>query len=421
MAARTKAADQRLEVWLDHSDLVSEPTKIGNLVHNKGLVRFRYDDRWLKNPLAFEIDPQLTLDSQDFFPNQNTGSFGVFLDSSPDRWGQELMKRREALDAKDNGRKPAVLYAWDFLLGVQDATRMGALRFKLSGADHYLAQHALPAPPIANLAELAEIAGKLSGTAKSDTLDDLRRWLSVLVAPGASLGGARPKANITDTDKSYWIAKFPARNDSNDIGLFEFLVYQLARTAQIEIADSKIMQVGGDYHVFLTKRFDRLADGKRRYFASAMTCLKKEESEGSSYLDLAEFIQIKGDPAFIKPDLHQLFRRLVFNILVGNRDDHLRNHGFILTRKGWRLSPAYDLNPNPYKEDHVLNIDTDDNRPYVDTALACHDFYQLSQTEAERIVKELRGIVGTWERVAASIGLTANELLAIEGVIDPER
>jgi serine/threonine-protein kinase HipA len=298
---------------------------------------------------------------------------------------------------------------------------MGALRFKLSGADHYLAQHALPAPPIANLAELAEIAGKLSGTAKSDTLDDLRRWLSVLVAPGASLGGARPKANITDTDKSYWIAKFPARNDSNDIGLFEFLVYQLARTAQIEIADSKIMQVGGDYHVFLTKRFDRLADGKRRYFASAMTCLKKEESEGSSYLDLAEFIQIKGDPAFIKPDLHQLFRRLVFNILVGNRDDHLRNHGFILTRKGWRLSPAYDLNPNPYKEDHVLNIDTDDNRPYVDTALACHDFYQLSQTEAERIVKELRGIVGTWERVAASIGLTANELLAIEGVIDPER
>lgn len=421
MAARTKAAEQRLEVWLDHSDLVSEPAKIGDLVHNKGLVRFRYDESWLKNPLAFEIDPQLTLDRQDFFPNQNTGSFGVFLDSSPDRWGQELMKRREALDAKDGGRKPAVLYAWDFLLGVQDATRMGALRFKLNGDDHYLARHALPAPPIANLAELAEIAGKLSGTEKSDKLDDLRRWLSVLVAPGASLGGARPKANITNTDQSYWIAKFPARNDTSDIGLFEFLVYKLARAAQIDIAESKIMRVGGEFHVFLTKRFDRLADGKRRYFASAMTCLKKEESEGSSYLDLAEFIQKKGDPAFIQHDLHQLFRRVVFNILVGNRDDHLRNHGFILTLKGWRLSPAYDLNPNPYKEDHVLNIDTDDNRPDVAAALACHDFYQLSQAGADQIVQELRSVVATWEHVAASIGLSESELLAIEGVIDPER
>lgn len=224
-----------LEVWLD-GDLCP-PCLVGQLFHDRGQIRFRYHGEWLRQPQAFAIDPDLSLDEHVFFPRPELGNFGIFLDSSPDRWGQTLMKRREALEASDLGRKARTLYAWDYLLGVQDATRQGALRFKVAGTTEFLANDQRPAPPVTSLRELEAVALELSNK-RIDNLDALRRWLSVLVAPGASLGGARPKANFTAQDGSLWMGKFPARDDDRDIGAWEYLTHQMAQQAGLDVPEA---------------------------------------------------------------------------------------------------------------------------------------------------------------------------------------
>lgn len=394
--------NNKLEVWLD-ANFLGQMHKVGMLAHDRGQVRFHYDRDWLKHPSCFALDPDLTLDAAPFFPKPESGNFGVFLDSSPDRWGQTLMKRREILEAKDEGRQPRNLYAWDFLIGVQDSTRQGALRFRHEGETEFLGTHALPAPPITSLREMAIVAHEITNK-RIDDLDALRRWLSVLVAPGASLGGARPKANFTDTDGSLWIAKFPARDDQRDIGAWEQVTRLLAEKSEIEVPPAKLIRFG-DYSTFCIQRFDR-ADNGRVFYASAMTMLKKTESEGSSYLDLAEFIQNNGDPDFIAHDLEQLFRRVAFNVAVSNRDDHLRNHGFILEKAGWRLSPAFDMNPNLDKHDHVLNLDDSDNRPNMDTVRSTAEWYGLTSQRADEIVDNILETVAQWREVAAKIGIS---------------
>ena len=318
-----------LEVWLD-CDLCPLQ-RLGTLAHDRGQVRFHYDKTWLtQQDIAFAIDPQLTLDAGPFFPKPEAGNFGVFLDSSPDRWGQTLMRRRETLQAKDEKRTARTLYSWDFLLGVQDITRQGALRFRFTDSDTFLANEALAAPPITSLAELAAIAKELTRK-HIDNLDQLRRWLAVLVAPGASLGGARPKANFCDKTGALWIAKFPAAEDDRDIGAWEGVTWWLARQAGIDMPVAKVERLGqGGHHTFCVQRFDRTTvnnekPGRRRFYASAMTLLGKDVSEGTSYLELAEFLARRGDPDHIQVDLEQLFRRVVFNIVVGNREDHQRH------------------------------------------------------------------------------------------------
>lgn len=407
-----------LEVWLD-CDLCPMQ-RLGTLSHDRGQVRFRYETAWLAQDVAFAIDPLLTLDAGPFFPKPEAGNFGIFLDSSPDRWGQTLMRRREALQAKDEGRSARTLYAWDFLIGVQDATRQGALRFRAPGATDFLACEALAAPPVTSLAELAAVAPQL--TQKSiDDLDKLRRWLAVLVAPGASLGGARPKANFRDTDGALWIAKFPAHDDARDIGAWEGTTWWLARQAGIDMPEARVLALGRSRHRTLcVRRFDRL-DGRRRFYASAMTLLGKESSEGASYLELAEFIAKRGDPSHLQDDLEQLFRRVAFNVAVGNRDDHLRNHGFLLGPRGWRLAPAFDVNPNADKAEHVLNIDDADNRPSLDTVLATAPFYRLPAARAREIVATVTSVAAGWEAAArraniprADIELTAAAFNALE-------
>jgi serine/threonine-protein kinase HipA len=402
-----------LEVWLD-CDLCSRQ-RLGTLSHDRGQVRFAYDREWLRQQdIAFAIDPQLTLDAAPFFPKPDSGNFGVFLDSSPDRWGQTLMRRREALLAKDEGRRARTLYPWDFLLGVQDITRQGALRFRFEDADTFLANEARAAPPVTSLAELAAIAKDL--TRKNiDDLDKLRDWLAVLVAPGASLGGARPKANFHETDGSLWIAKFPAHDDDRDIGAWEGVAWWLAAQAGIAVAEAKVVTLGmGGGRTFCARRFDRVAD-HRRFYASAMTLLAKDVSEGTSYLELAEFILRRGDPGFIGPDLEQLFRRVAFNVAIGNRDDHLRNHGFLLGPKGWRLAPAFDVNPNIDKAEHVLNIDDVDNRPSLETVLSTSDFYRITPMRARDIVADVVNTVAGWRAAAtrASISRADIELMAV--------
>lgn len=398
--------DNALEVWLD-CDL-APPGLVGTLAHDRGQIRFHYERAWLRDPRAFALDPDLSLDEAPFFPKPELGNFGIFLDSSPDRWGQTLMKRREALQAKDEKRTPRTLYAWDFLIGVQDFTRQGALRFRLVGTEEFLGNEKMAAPPITTLRDLEAVAYQLSSR-RIDDLDALRKWLTVLVAPGASLGGARPKANFTEADGSLWIGKFPARDDDRDVGAWEHVVHGLALKAGVDVPVAKVVRLNNDFHTFCVQRFDR-ANGARRFYASAMTLLRKEQSEGTSYLELAQFLRTKGDGANADADLEQLFRRVAFNVAVGNRDDHLRNHGFVLGETGWRLAPAFDVNPNIDKAEHVLNIDDADNRPSLETVLTTAAFYGLTEERGKEIVEEVATAVDGWEAAARQAGIARGDV-----------
>ncbi|MGH8318532.1 MAG: type II toxin-antitoxin system HipA family toxin [Steroidobacteraceae bacterium] len=395
-----------VEVWLD-ADLL-ERTRVGALSHDRGTLRFAYDPVWLKNPQAFALDPDLSLGEGSYFPNAEAGNFRVFDDSAPDRWGQTLMKRREALAAKDEGRRPRTLYAWDFLLGVEDISRQGALRYRRPGEEAFLAHETLTVPPAASLRELEIVAGEITAK-RVDDLKALRQWLKVLVAPGASLGGARPKASFTETNGSLWIAKFPARDDTRDVGAWEALVQQLAARARIDVPASELRRLSGEYHTFCVQRFDR-SRVRRRFYASAMALLRKDQSEGTSYLELAEFLHARGAKDHIEADLEQLFRRVAFNVAIGNRDDHLRNHGFLLTPTGWRLSPAFDLNPNTERADHVLNIDESDNRPSLAAVIETSEWYVGSKDRGRVIVTEILHETRRWRQAARALNIARADI-----------
>lgn len=404
----------KLEVWLD-ADVAGDAARVGQLYNDRGQIRFEYDAAWLNHPHAFALDPSLALDRGSHFPRSEDGNFGIFLDSCPDRWGQTLMRRREALDAKDARRPQNTLHAWDFLLGVQDETRQGALRFRDPEEDVFQAAHPLAAPPLTSLRELEAVALELTAK-KINHLGALRKWLAVLVAPGASLGGARPKANYREPDGTLWIAKFPSHEDERDTGAWEWVVHQLAAEAKIAVPAARPMRFKNPHHTFCVQRFDRAA-GRRVFYASAMTLLGASQSEGKSYLDIAEFIQKHGaDP---NVDLEQLFRRVVFNVAVGNRDDHLRNHGFVLTKSGWVLSPAFDMNPSSDKADHVLNLDAADNRPSMMSVSDTAAYYRLSGARAVEIIGEILGITAKWRVIAKKAGIARADIeqtaVAFEG------
>jgi serine/threonine-protein kinase HipA len=343
--------------------------------------------------------------SGEFYPRDS--NFGVFMDSCPDRWGQILMRRREALDAKEEGRAPITLDSWDFLIGIQDCTRIGALRYSPPEEQLFLADEALAAPPIARLEELQSIAFEI--TRKQDVSNDvLREWLKVLVAPGASLGGARPKANILDKKGHLWIAKFPSADDDNNVALWEKLVHDLARDCDISVPDSTIVKLGTGHSTFLVKRFDRDGDS-RVFYSSAMTLLNRTDSEEACYLELAEFISTHGSRDKIDNNLSELFTRVVFNVVTANRDDHLRNHGFIMKPSGWELAPAFDMNPSFKKADHVLAIDTDRHEPDLRAVIETSPFYRLDEDSAYEIVEKVLKAVADWKRRAIKLGLSRSE------------
>lgn len=397
---------EEVQVWLDADFL--ERTRVGTLSHDRGTLRFAYDPAWLKNPQAFALDPDLSLGEGNYFPNAEAGNFRIFDDSAPDRWGQTLLKRREALAARDEGRKPRSLYAWDFLLGVEDVSRQGALRYRRPGEEAFLAHETLTVPPIASLRELEIVAREISARRIED-LKALRQWLKVLVAPGASLGGARPKASFTETNGSLWIAKFPAGDDARDVGAWEALAQQLAARAGIDVPPSELRRFSGEYHTFCVQRFDR-SGARRRFYASAMALLRKDRSEGTSYLELAEFLHARGAKDHIETDLEQLFRRVAFNVAIGNRDDHLRNHGFLLTPTGWRLAPAFDLNPNTDRADHVLNIDESDNRPSLATVIETSEWYLGSKDRGRAVVTEILNETRTWREAAQALKIARADI-----------
>lgn len=409
-----------LEVWLDDPSF-GPLTHLGRL-HRGGMnsVRFEYAPEWLKRPEAFALDAELSLASGNFHPKDS--NFGIFLDSCPDRWGQTLMKRREVVEARQQERARRELHPWDFFLGVQDATRMGALRFSELQSQRQpgstapprfvdgtaLANEMLEAPPLTSLAQLQAVAVELTRK-KVEDLDLLQQWLRVLVAPGASLGGARPKANLRDGQGQLWIAKFPGAGDGHDWALREMLLHRLAEDFGLCVAPARLERLGHGHHTFVTRRFDR-QHGHRRFFTSAMALLGRSDSEGASYLDMAEFIAAKqGVQGKIQEDLRELFRRVLFNVAVANRDDHLRNHGFIRETGGWRLAPAFDMNPSTDKETHVLALDDTDTSPDLGVVLATAEFYGLTQAQAADDLARLRKVLSTWEAKARQLGLSAED------------
>lgn len=390
---------------------MAEPKCIGVLSAQQAKGRkafsFEYDKQWISSKEQLLLDPDIAWYSGRQYPN-NKENFGIFMDSMPDNWGRKLMIRRAAQEVREQGKITQTLYDIDFLLGVYDESRMGALRFKLDPHGAFLDNNrAYPTPHWSDIRELQHAASVIESDEDSE---EVKKWLAVLITPGSSLGGARPKANILDDQNHPWIAKFPAKADTIDKAAWEYLAYQLALKAGIEMAESRIEKISGKHHTFFTKRFDRL-NGERVHFASAMTMTGNNEEtikdNQASYLDIAEFIQYSG--AHNKADLHRLWKRIIFNIAISNTDDHLRNHGFILKEDGWRLSPAYDINPSIDKDGLALNIDTDDNALSLQLAKRVGVFFQLNNHEMEEIISKVITAKANWKKIADQIGISRAE------------
>ncbi|PCJ64190.1 MAG: toxin HipA [Bacteroidetes bacterium] len=380
-------------------------------LRGKEIFSFQYTEDWLQNGPAQLLDPRLQLYSGLHYLNEGQDNFGIFLDSSPDRWGRILMRRREAALARADGRDEQTLSETDYLLGVYDGHRMGALRFKLDEDGPFLNDNKNTAsPPWTSLRELEEISLRLEDDDVMDNPEYLK-WLTMLISPGASLGGARPKASVIDKDGGLWIAKFPSRNDQGDIGGWEMVTHELALMAGINMAESKAQKFSSNYYTFLTKRFDRDNNGQRIHFASAMTMLGymdgQDHEDGASYLELVEFIQNNG--ANVETDLEQLWRRIVFSICVRNTDDHLRNHGFLLTDAGWVLSPAYDINPVETGSGLKLNISEEDNSLDLDLAMEVSKFFRLTEKRAIEIIEEVLNATRNWRETATKYGISRVE------------
>lgn len=420
MNTRTR---ETLDIVLDDASL-GPATTIGVLQCDKRgtseIISFEYHPDYLASRHAIAIDPQLPLLPGPHYPVRGHELFGVFRDTAPDRWGRMLMERREALEAHDTGHKIQHLGEWAFLAGVSDFTRMGALRLRRTEPPHtFVDDRELSAPPATRLRKLQAVARELSRD-DAEQRPGYARWLTQLIAPGTSLGGARPKATFADENGALWLAKFPAHQDRRDIGAWEYLAWQLAHDAGIDMPEATLLRFGKGYRTFATRRFDR-TQVSRRLYASAMTLLTRNDGDGGSYLDLAQAIQMHGDPARIAADLAQLYRRAAFNILIGNRDDHLRNHGFLRTPKGWRLAPAFDINPNPDKQQHALAIDTDDPRPIVRLLHATHRLYRLDAQQATAIENDVRKSLGRWQEIANTLKLPRLAQNQLEAIIDTTR
>ena len=360
---------------------------------------FEYDNKWLKQTsLSVSLDPALAPYGGRQFPYEGR-IFGMFADSSPDRWGRLLLTKKERSLAEKEKRKPRKLNESDFLLGVYDESRIGGLRFKLDETGDFLSNDSeTAAPPWASLRTLEEASRRF----EDDTTPLNEKWLNQLLRPGSSLGGARPKATVIDPDGQLWIAKFPSKNDDNNTGAWEKVVHDLARMCDLNVPESRLENFSKLGSTFLVRRFDR--DGKKRvHFASAMTLLGKTDGasavDGTSYIDIASFIKANGSRP--KRDLIELWKRIVFSMAVSNTDDHLRNHAFILEKKGWTLSPLYDVNPVPYGDELALNVNEDDNRISIPLALDAAVSFGITKEEAQNFSAEILRIVrDNWEALA---------------------
>lgn len=406
----TKAAERaEVDVWADWHPL-AQPTRLGRLfaipTRGRTVFSFSYDLDCLAQAPKATLDPNLQPVPGEQFAPEGRANFGMFLDSSPDRWGRVLMQRREAQLARDHKRPERKLVELDYLLGVFDGHRMGGLRLRIGDGPFLDDNEDLASPPWTSLRDLEHASLALER-------DDAERnpkysaWLKMLLAPGRSLGGSRPKASVLDPQLRLWLAKFPSSNDDFDVGGWELVVHALAQAAGVDVSEAKAQRFASRYHTFLTRRFDRKED-KRLHFASAMTLLDREDGDiGASYLELANAIRQNG--AHASRDLEQLWRRIVFFMCVSNVDDHLRNHGFILERNGWVLAPAYDMNPVPYGNGLALNVSETDNAQDLDLARSVAVHFGVKNKRSEQIIADVCKVVAGWPTLAKRLKISRAE------------
>ncbi len=407
-----------IAVYADWDGLPA-PLRLGVLRARRGAGRevfeFEFDRLALEHRACanLQLDPRLGLFAGRQHPQQGSETFGVFADASPDRWGRLLMQRRLERAQRAGITAVAVrLVESDYLLGVHDAFRAGALRFRLEDAGEFLDhQHDVAAPLFVQLREL-EAASLALERDEDNTAAQGDQWLRMLIAPGGSLGGARPKASVADPNGHLWIAKFPSARDEHDVGAWEMVVHTLARGCGLQVPDSLARRFASPHHTFLVQRFDRTGSGRRLHFASAMTLTGRQDgndaSTGASYLEIARVLIDHGAQTDI--DLRELWSRIVFNLMVSNTDDHLRNHGFILVPgKGWRLSPAFDMNPVPHAQGLKLNISQADNALDLDLTRAVAPYYRVFVRDAEAIIDRCLTVVRQWRTIAAHAGVRARE------------
>ena len=403
---------QELFIYADF-DWFEEPELVGRLTYERlrgnGTYGFCFDKIWLKN----HSDIILSEDISNFFGFQYSKEervFGFISDTLPDRWGTRLLIRKEQAEAKEQGRSVRTLYSHDYLKGVDDFSRMGALRFKeTEDGDFINIQSRLSIPPLTSVRELTRVSQEYEKADERNELPEIK-WIQQLEHPGTSLGGARPKANVMDDANNLWIAKFPSRNDDYDVALWEHFCHVLARNAFINSAETQLLSVDNGQHALLSKRFDRTRTGKRIHFASAMAMTGLNDGDnyetGHGYLDIVDFII--QNCVNVDNNLEELYRRVAINICMGNSDDHFRNHGFLLTKKGWTLAPAYDLNPTT-NETQSLLIDENSNEASLERLLdACEDYY-ISSDKASRIIEQVQMAVRNWRTVANSLQIPVSE------------
>jgi len=399
--------NKTIEVYL-YPDLL-----IGNLFfrfnNGKQSSSFEYCNDWLKNKVhSFAIEPALELFVTQYHVN-DIPIFGSFSDCSPDRWGRNLIIRKETKKAEKLNQAPKQLCELDFLLGVNDETRQGALRFKIKGDNEYLSQNEKNSiPPLISLPRLLNATENLLDLKESE--DDLK----ILLNGGPSLGGARPKASIYDNNNNLSIAKFPKNDDDLDVSLWEALALTLAKNAGINVPQWSVEKVANK-SILILNRFDRA--GKNRIpFISAMTILGAKDQEQHSYIEIANAIINNGSNP--EKDLKELWRRMIFNISISNIDDHLRNHGFLLNeKKCWELCPAYDMNPVPRQlkpNFHVLSINDISTEGSIDTAFSVIDDFRLSIENANSIYKDVSNSVSEWKNTARLLGISKNEINIME-------
>jgi serine/threonine-protein kinase HipA len=391
-----------------------EPELIGELCYEKlrgsDSYAFKFEGHWLNLHAGIKLSEdinnypgmQYTLPGKDIF--------GCFSDVLPDRWGRTLLKRREQLQAEEEKRAPRNLSSFDYLVGIDDFSRMGGFRFKKELDSEFInVSPSLKIPPLTEIKELICASQEIERCEEEDVLPE-KKWITQLIQPGTSLGGARPKAGVLDEEGKLCIAKFPSRNDDYDAGLWEHFSHLLAKNAGIHVAETRVLGGLGKYHTLLSKRFDRTDEGKRIHFASSMSLLGLKDGDnaqgGYGYLDIVDFI-LQGC-CDVEKNLQELYRRVAFNICIGNSDDHFRNHGFLLTSKGWTLSPAYDMNPTNHVYQSLL-VTASSNKADIQMLLdACED-YMINKKVAQSIIKDVQAAVSNWETLARQMQIPQRE------------
>lgn len=403
--------------WLKETELIG---KLGyESLRGSDTYCFTFSHEWLTNHGDLFLSDDLNNYPGQQYTQAGKDIFGCFNDALPDRWGRTLLLRREQIAAMEEKRSVRRLSSFDFLTGIDDFSRMGGFRFKKDPYGAFMnASEFLKIPPLTDIRTLMAASAEIEKSEETNVLPD-RKWLVQLVQPGSSLGGARPKASVIDTDKTLYIAKFPSRKDDYDVGLWEHFSHLLAIRAGIHAAKTKVLTTGDKYHILLSKRFDRTEEGKRIHFASAMTLLGLSDGDnattGHGYLDLVDFmIQYCTN---VEDNLQELYRRVAFNICIGNSDDHFRNHGFLLTAKGWTLSPAYDMNPTLHAYQSLLVSSTSNKADLNILVDACEE-YMIKRTVAEKIITEVVTAVKGWRALATRLGLAKREMDLFAGVLD---